>query len=292
MDFYLSSDLMEPEDGAAHYSEKLIRLPNLARYLEPGAGAPPPKDFGLPEGRVLYGCLQSLFKYLPRYDDILPRIAAEVPKALFVFIEGMSPHMTDITRARLDAAFAKAGLSAAEHVLFLPRMGAADFEALTRRMDVLVDSLGWSGGNTTLGAIEAGVPLITCPGAFMRGRHSYAMFRMMDMPSAIAQDTDDMVRKLIALGQEPDRRQAMIVYGIPGPFNKDYDTRFAPVWAKLAGGDPARLFVAGHSAGAYNAAMLALDPRWLAEAGVPPGALAGFCARPRPPRLRREGREP
>jgi acetyl esterase/lipase len=42
------------------------------------------------------------------------------------------------------------------------------------------------------------------------------------------------------------------------------------------GGDPARLFVAGHSAGAYNAAMLALDPRWLAEAGVPPGALAGF----------------
>jgi predicted O-linked N-acetylglucosamine transferase (SPINDLY family) len=76
-------------------------------------------------------------------------------------------------------------------------------------VDVLVDSLGWSGGNTTLGAIEAGVPLITCPGAFMRGRHSYAMFRMMDMPSAIAQDTDDMVRKLIALGQEPDRRHAM-----------------------------------------------------------------------------------
>jgi acetyl esterase/lipase len=30
------------------------------------------------------------------------------------------------------------------------------------------------------------------------------------------------------------------------------------------GGDPARLFVAGHSAGAYNAAMLAFDRRWLA----------------------------
>ena len=209
MDFYLSSDLMEPADGAAHYSEKLIRLPNLALYVEPNTATPPPKDFGLPEGRVLYGCLQSLFKYLPRYDDILPRIAAEVPKALFVFIEGMTPHMTGITRTRLDAAFTKAGLSAAEHVLFLPRMNGVEFEALTRRMDILVDSLGWSGGNTTLGAIEAGVPLITCPGAFMRGRHSYAMFQMMDMPSAIAQDTDDMVRKLIALGREPDRRQAM-----------------------------------------------------------------------------------
>jgi predicted O-linked N-acetylglucosamine transferase (SPINDLY family) len=209
MDFFLSSDLMEPDDAASHYSEKLIRLPNLALYLEPGNTMPLAKDFPLPEGRVLFGCLQSLFKYLPRYDDILPRIAAEVPRALFVFIEGMSPHITGITRARLDTAFAKDGLSAAEHVVFLPRMSGGEFDALTRRMDVLVDSLGWSGGNTTLGAIEAGVPLVTCPGAFMRGRHSYAMFRMMDMPSAIARDQDDMVRKLIALGQEPDRRHAM-----------------------------------------------------------------------------------
>ncbi|MFO0466890.1 MAG: tetratricopeptide repeat protein, partial [bacterium] len=126
MDFYLSSDLMEPDDAAAHYSETLIRLPNLALYLEPGSTAPPTKDFPLPEGRVLYGCLQSLFKYLPRYDDILPRIASQVPKALFVFIEGMSPHMTGITRARLDAAFVNAGLSAAQHVVFLPRVNGAE----------------------------------------------------------------------------------------------------------------------------------------------------------------------
>jgi predicted O-linked N-acetylglucosamine transferase (SPINDLY family) len=163
----------------------------------------------LPEGRVLYGCLQSLFKYLPRYDHILPRIAAAVPAALFVFIEGMAPFMTEIMRARLEAAFAAAGLSAEKHVLFLPRMSGEAFDALTQKMDVLVDSPGWSGGNTTLGAIEAGVPLITCPGAFMRGRHSYAMFRMMDMPSAIAANTDDFVEKLITLGRNAEARHAM-----------------------------------------------------------------------------------
>jgi acetyl esterase/lipase len=36
------------------------------------------------------------------------------------------------------------------------------------------------------------------------------------------------------------------------------------------GGDPDRIALAGHSAGAYNAMMLALDPRWLTEAGVDP----------------------
>jgi acetyl esterase/lipase len=43
------------------------------------------------------------------------------------------------------------------------------------------------------------------------------------------------------------------------------------------GGDPARIVVAGHSAGAYNAAMLALDGRWLGEAGLAPSVLAGFA---------------
>ncbi len=39
------------------------------------------------------------------------------------------------------------------------------------------------------------------------------------------------------------------------------------------GGDPDRIAVAGHSAGAYNGAMLALDPRYLRGAGVPAGTI-------------------
>ena len=46
--------------------------------------------------------------------------------------------------------------------------------------------------------------------------------------------------------------------------------------AARLGGDPKRVFVMGHSAGAYNAAMLALDPRWLHSAGHSPAELAGW----------------
>lgn len=42
------------------------------------------------------------------------------------------------------------------------------------------------------------------------------------------------------------------------------------------GADAARIFVMGHSAGAYNAAMLALDARWLAAVGLAPARLAGW----------------
>lgn len=42
------------------------------------------------------------------------------------------------------------------------------------------------------------------------------------------------------------------------------------------GGDPARLYVMGHSAGGYNAAMIALDPKWLAAVDMQPSVLSGW----------------
>jgi predicted O-linked N-acetylglucosamine transferase (SPINDLY family) len=57
IDYYLSSDLMEPLDGQEHYTERLIRLPNLSVYYEPvevktiprnWACAQPPRSSGAP----------------------------------------------------------------------------------------------------------------------------------------------------------------------------------------------------------------------------------------------------
>jgi acetyl esterase/lipase len=46
--------------------------------------------------------------------------------------------------------------------------------------------------------------------------------------------------------------------------------RWARDHAAELGADPTRLFLAGHSAGAYNAVMLAVDRRWLGEVGLDP----------------------
>ena len=58
------------------------------------------------------------------------------------------------------------------------------------------------------------------------------------------------------------------------------DSARAVAWTerKIAayGGDPKRIYLMGHSAGAYNAAMLALDPRWLRRQGSDPARLRGW----------------
>lgn len=53
--------------------------------------------------------------------------------------------------------------------------------------------------------------------------------------------------------------------------------RAAQAGAAGWGGDGRTILLAGHSAGAYNAAMLAYDARRLARAGVPAGSVRGFA---------------
>jgi acetyl esterase/lipase len=53
-------------------------------------------------------------------------------------------------------------------------------------------------------------------------------------------------------------------------------TSYALREALKLGGNPQRVYVMGHSAGAYNAAMVALDERWLKAQGQSPTALAGW----------------
>ena len=60
------------------------------------------------------------------------------------------------------------------------------------------------------------------------------------------------------------------------------DTAAVIAWASRNaarfGGDGARIFLAGHSAGAYNVALAALDPRYLAVHGLDPGVISGVAA--------------
>jgi protein O-GlcNAc transferase len=207
MDFYLGSALMEPDDGDAHYSETLVRLPNLALFLTPpdfsGIEA---SRFDLPTDRTIYGSVQSLMKYMPQYDHVFPEIASRDKRALFVFYEGTAGYTTAILQARLDKAFAAAGLDAADYVRFLPRTGRRDFIAFLKVIDVGVDSIGWSGGYTTLQMLELDCPVVTLPTAFMRGRISLGMLRMIGMEELIADSASEFVDKLVRLGVDQAHR--------------------------------------------------------------------------------------
>jgi predicted O-linked N-acetylglucosamine transferase (SPINDLY family) len=211
IDYFLSSQLMEPPGAQRHYSERLVALPNLGIYYDRPA-IPRPlllktrEDYGLRQGATVYFCCQSTFKYLPKYDGVFPEIASRVPAAQFLFVCPNQP-LADKFLARLDRAFLSRGLRAADFCRILPPQNALDFWNLYRVSDIYLDSLGWSGGKTTLDAVALRLPIVTWPGEFMRGRHSYAILTLLDANETIAKDVEDYIRIAVRLAKDTEWRQ-------------------------------------------------------------------------------------
>src|SRR6185369_9470607 len=213
LDYFLSSDGMEPPDAQALYSEKLVRLPNLSIYYEPVAAVPiavTRAEIGIREDAVAFWCGQSLYKYLPQYDRVFAQIAKRAPRAQFVFLRyGDGGPVNDLFEARLARAFAAEGLDAKNHCLHLARMTQDKFVAVTGQCDVFLDSIGWSGCNSALESLPHHLPIVTLEGGLMRARHSAAVLRMMGVTDTIAATLDDYVAIAARLATGDAERQAL-----------------------------------------------------------------------------------
>ena len=206
IDYFLSSDLMEPAEADAYYTERLVRLPNLGLCYLPDP--PADGDTGLRGGPAERGPVfwsgQALYKYLPRHDAIFPRIAAELGACTYVFIPfAKSQAVTDAFADRLWAAFAAAGLDAARYVVMLPPMSQAAYVAAVRQADVILDTIEWSGGKSTLDCLAADPAIVTWPGRFMRGRHTAAILRRIGCEATIAGSAEEYVSIAVRLARDP-----------------------------------------------------------------------------------------
>ena len=212
IDWYLSSAEMEPPGAQAHYSEKLALLPGLGtRYATPRTDSRATREeMGLPTDRRLYLVPQSIFKIHPDNDAVMARVMARDPEGALVFFAANHETLMDRYLERLDAAFTREGVEMRGRVLVLPYMTHASYLRVNAVCDVMLDTLRWSGGNTSLDALAMGLPVVTLPGELMRGRQSLGMLRMMGLEEAlVARDADDYVDRAVAIARDPARRAAL-----------------------------------------------------------------------------------
>lgn len=213
MDYFLSSELMEPDGAEAFYTERLVRLPHLGLHYSPDPVSATTLDraaLGIAPGVPLFWSGQALYKYHPRYDVVFPRIAAALGPCKFLFIAfAKSDEVTRAFRERLRRAFAAMGLDADDHCVILPQMPQDMFVAAARACDVILDTPGWSGGRSTLDCLSADRPIVTLPGRFMRGRHTAAILERIGCAQTIAASLDDYVEIAIALGRDGEKREAL-----------------------------------------------------------------------------------
>ena len=215
MDYFLSSDLMEPPDGDAHYTERLVRLPQLGLCYLPEERPGLTLDraaLGLRPAGPVFWSGQALYKYRPLYDAVFPRIAAAVGRCQFVFI-GFAKSRAVTAAFRAAPGHCLRGVRAwmrSAYCVILPPMSPERFR---RR--------GGGGGRGARYAglvgrqIDAGLPGAGSgdrdagPGGFMRGRHTAAILRRIGCEATIAGSLDEYVAIAARLGLDPAWRTQM-----------------------------------------------------------------------------------
>jgi CRISPR-associated protein Csy1 len=188
-----------------------LRLPGIGtNYTRPALPSPPSRaHFDLPEERVLLLCPQSLFKVHPDNDDLYARVLAGNRNAMLVMFDGRQPNVTGRFVERLTRALDRHDVSIRERVIVLPALPHDEYLRVNLACDAMLDTLHWSGGNTTLDALACGLPVVTLRGAFMRGRQSAAMLRLVGAEALVAADHAAYLQIAARLVDDPGWRRDM-----------------------------------------------------------------------------------
>jgi protein O-GlcNAc transferase len=208
MDYFVSSQLAETDEADAHYSERLVRLPNLGVYYARPAASGPVRTrefFGLDAARHVYLCPQTLFKFHPEFDQVLRGILEADPLGDLVVMEGRVPNWTHRLRQRWAGTL---GESAAR-VRFVAAQPNADFLQLLAQADVILDPFPFGGGNTTYEALAVGTPVVTWPGRFLRGRLALAMYRKLGWADCVVDSAEAYSGLAVRLATDVSFRAAV-----------------------------------------------------------------------------------
>jgi CRISPR-associated protein Csy1 len=228
--YFISCSSMEPPDAQSHYSEALVCLPGIGVcYRPPEAHARTRAQIGLPADRRIYLSPQSLCKIHPDNDALFIDLVERDHEALIVFFEGQATGQTLAFAARLERCLRRRSVPPRQQFKFLPRMSRGDFLGVMKICDVMIDTLHWSGGNTTLDALAAGLPVVTLEGRLMRGRQTAAMLRILGIEELIAGDQQQYVTLALRVGNDNAYR-AELSARIGGGLSKVFD-RAEPVAA-------------------------------------------------------------
>ncbi|MBT6364321.1 MAG: tetratricopeptide repeat protein [Rhodospirillaceae bacterium] len=208
IDYFVSSELLEPEGAEEHYSEKLHKLSTLPTYYYKPEEPKKPKtrsDFGFDAKANLYLCPQTLFKFHPDFYPMLADILKKDKKGVLVMVDGQFKNWGVQVKASLQAH----GKGLARRIHFVPPQQHEDFLSLILLADVMLDTPHFSGGNTNYEAFAFGTPVVTLPGTFMRGRVTQALYSKMGVADCIAETPEDYVRIAVELGTSKKIRAAV-----------------------------------------------------------------------------------
>ena len=214
MEVFFSAAALEPAHAQQHYRERLQLLPGLGTcYPTPPAPSSLNRaELGLPADGALIVCAQSPFKWSPDFTLAAAAILRQSSDAKLVVFDSPVASRSRVFDDYLAHFFTPENIDVKARLIRLPQRSREDFLSVLAACDLALDTFGFSGGNTSLDALSVGLPVVTLPGEFMRGRQTFAMLRELhaDVCEAlIATDEADYIQRATGLVQDAPTRSRL-----------------------------------------------------------------------------------
>jgi protein O-GlcNAc transferase len=165
-------------------------------------------------GRVMQGLIEQFdrqrfavhaLSFRPAFDAVLARILRCDRGGEIVIVH--DKQRDTFRLPRLQARLRRSAHDVYDRIVFLPRAPSrAGYFQRLQACDVVLDTMHYCGGNTSLEAISMGTLVVTLPSELNRGRHTYAFFRKMGFMDTVAHTPDEYVDLAVRIATDIELR--------------------------------------------------------------------------------------
>ncbi len=201
IDYIIADDTVAPPDQAAHYSEKIVALPDCyqcndsKRAIAPAA--PTRQEAGLPEQGFVFCCFNNNYKITAPVFDTWMRLLRAVPGSVLWLLRENAGAEANLRREAQMRGIDPARL------IFAGRLPVAEHLARHRLAGLFLDTLPYNAHTTASDALWAGLPVLTCRGTAFAARVASSLLKAVGVPELVTDNPADYEALALRLATDP-----------------------------------------------------------------------------------------
>ncbi|UOA08409.1 glycosyltransferase family 41 protein [Methylobacter sp. S3L5C] len=197
--YMLADHTLLPPSTAAHYTEQILHLPHawVAAPMDIADVTLTRADYGLPADGMVFCCFNGTYKIDPSLFQVWMRILQQLPGSVLWLSEGGHP----LIKQRLQQQAKLLGI-APERLIFAGQLPHDEYLARYRLADLFLDTFNYSAASTAIGALWAGLPVLTCPGESNATRMGASLSHAIGMPELICASSLAYEQQALELGRD------------------------------------------------------------------------------------------
>jgi predicted O-linked N-acetylglucosamine transferase (SPINDLY family) len=209
VDYKITDPYADLPDAADFQIEAPLPLDTCvlpARRVAPASASPLTRmTLGIPDDAIVFATFVALVKLSPRCLALWREILARVPRALLAF-SPLSDAERPVYRRRLEGF----GITAERIVLLPVPKDDAESRARYRLVDAVLDTLPYTGGDTTTAALDMNVPVVTRVGERHAERVGYSLHAHLGITETVAHSDEEYVALACRVAQDAPWRASLV----------------------------------------------------------------------------------